>query len=385
MRASVSIFACALALCACRNSSGGGGGTTTLIPSTQGANGCLGPNQVFSAPQTPSTVAFSTWVVGASSQITAAAASDLLYATGANGQIVALDFASGSLVETELVGGTTVATSTGTAPDLSGIAVLDAQTLLVIDRGSHTILAVDRITPDTVALFAGLLGAGPGFADTIASSARFDFSAPTQLCPTGNTPRRILLADSGNHAIRVIDEVDSTQHIWVVDTLAGIGTPGFDDGDLEGTLFDTPTGLSVACSGVLLVSERGGFGGGQRLRQLELGSPSPFGGFLGTSTTLVGTGVDDTLDSGTGEPQVSQPVSPLVTSGGDVYWIDAGSGVLRRRAAQGAVDCPLAADCATAVTTPSFPAGHAYSMTMTSSGVLYVLDATDAVLYRVTP
>lgn len=384
-RTRISIVALSLALGACRDARSGGSSTVTLTPSTAGANGCAGPNQVFTAPQTPSTVAFSTWNVGASSQITAAAGSELLYATGASGQVVALDFDSGSLVETELVGGTTIQTLTGSAPDLSGIAVLDAQTLLVIDRGSHTIVAVDRITADTVAAFAGLTGAGPGFADGLASGARFNFSAPTQLCPTGSVPGRVLVADAGNHAIRVLDEVDPTQDIWVVDTLTGLGTPGFEDGDLADASFDTPNGLSVACNGTLIVSEHGDFGAGQRLRQLEVGSPSPFSGFLGTSTTLVGTGVDDTLDDLSGAPQVSQPAAPLVTSEGDVYWIDSGSGVLRRRVAAGTVDCPLAIDCATAVGAPTFPAGHAFSLTMTGGGVLYVLDATDGVLYRVTP
>jgi hypothetical protein len=59
--------------------------------------------------------------------------------------------------------------------------------------------------------------------------------------------------------------------------------------------------------------------------------------------------------------------------------------VLRRKKLDGTCDCPLSVDCATAVTTPNFPAGHAYSLTQTSLGILYVLDATDGVLWRVTP
>ena len=78
-------------------------------------------------------------------------------------------------------------------------------------------------------------------------------------------------------------------------------------------------------------------------------------------------------------------MSPLVTEGGEVYWIDSGTGVLRRMKLDGFVDCPLASDCAAAVATPSFVPGHAFSLTQTRSGVLYVLDATDGVLYRVTP
>jgi hypothetical protein len=74
-----------------------------------------------------------------------------------------------------------------------------------------------------------------------------------------------------------------------------------------------------------------------------------------------------------------------VTSLGEIYWVDSGTGVLRRRSVDRTADCPLDVDCDAAVLNPSFPPGHAFSLTETPSGVLYVLDATAGVLYRVTP
>jgi hypothetical protein len=81
---------------------------------------------------------------------------------------------------------------------------------------------------------------------------------------------------------------------------------------------------------------------------------------------------------------VFAPSSPFTTQGGDVYWVDTGSGVLRRLR-DGTCDCPLASDCAAAIATPSFAPGDEVSLTETDAGVLYALDATAAVLYRISP
>jgi hypothetical protein len=246
---------------------------------------------------------------------------------------------------------------------------------------------IDRLPPNQVAFYAGQPNETPGFADGLAQGAallaRFSFGTPTQLCPTGDVPPMVFVADAGNHAVRLV--AADTQGTLHVTTIAGNGTPFFSEGDLSQTLFDTPTGLSAACSGALVVSERGGNGAGQRVRQLEIGQPSFLGGFLGTSTTLAGDGTDATTANTQGPPplpaQTAGPVSPLVTSAGEIYWIDSNTGVIRRRDLAGNCDCPLAADCAAAVLTPDFPAGHAFCLTQTSSGILFVMDATDGVLY----
>ena len=84
---------------------------------------------------------------------------------------------------------------------------------------------------------------------------------------------------------------------------------------------------------------------------------------------------------------LAQPVSPLATSVDDTYWIDADTGILRRMTGlSDTVDCPLWADCATAVGAGgNFTPGGVLSLTQTPAGVLYVLDAAAATLFRVTP
>jgi hypothetical protein len=390
------VFAVAGMLSACRNATDTAPGALTVVPSTQGANGCSGPDQTFTPPQTPGAVTLATLVIGPQSQVTAAGTGEMLYATGLGGQIVALDVSVTPPAETELVpagnGAGTVAdllvtAGIATAPSISGIAVLDANHLVVVEQTSNTLLSVQRSPPFAVSFYAGQPNETPGFANGLAQGgtllARFSLGIATQVCPTGDVPPKVFVADAGNHAVRLV-QADSSGVLQVV-TIAGSGLPFFSDGALLSTFFDTPTGLSTACNGLIIVSERGGNGFGQRIRKLEIGQAFPFGGFVGTSSTLAGDGVAATVGGVGTAAEVSAPVSPLVTSAGEIYWIDSGSGVLRRMKLDGTVDCPLDVDCTSAAATPTFPPGDEFSLTQTPAGVLFVMDATAGLLYRVTP
>ncbi|MBK7644128.1 MAG: hypothetical protein IPJ19_13955 [Planctomycetes bacterium] len=374
---------------ACRNASsdGSSNGAPTLTPSTLGASGCVGPNQVFTAPQAPVAVPLATLVPGAYSQLTAAQGAELLYATGQDATVVAIDVSGASPVETELVGAGAVAfllslSGLSGTPELSGVAVLDATHLVLVEHDSNTLITCDRTNVNTLGIYAGLPDETPGFADGLAASARFSFGAPTQLATTNESEPSVLVADVGNHALRLV----STQNgVSVVSTLAGTGTAGASNGSVAFAAFDTPCGVTLGCSQSVILSERGDNGAGQRLRSVTISGPNPFGGWFGSVATVAGSGTQGTTEGPAASAELDTPLSPLSTSAGELYWIDAGTGVLRRKQADGTCDCPLSVDCATAVTTPNFPAGHLYSLTQTSSGVLYVLDGTDGVLWRVTP
>jgi hypothetical protein len=265
---------------------------------------------------------------------------------------------------------------------LSGLTVLDAGTLVAMEQSANILVAISRDAPDAVALLAGVPGPG-GFADgqlTGPGAARFHFGPPAQLASIDNG--QLLVADSGNHAIRLVSGGS-------VVTLAGTGSAFFNDGDLGEAGFDTPVGMSVDCVGQLLVAERGGNGGGHRLRQLAITAPSPFG-FDGMVATRAGAGLDGTMQGDGEDAWVGAPASPLVTSANDVYWIDHTMGILRRMTgATDTVDCPLFASCADAVAAggnfSDLSAGGAISLTQTPAGVLYVLDAAAGSLLRVTP
>lgn len=385
--------ACALALATalgCRNSEGGPVGVR-LVPNALAASGCTGPDQAFGIGQAPSAVALVTFQAAASSQVTAAGDSEALYLSGANGTVVAVDVSGPAPVETELVAaGEIAALLAGVGivdpPELSGLCVLDASTLLAMEHSSNTIVAIDRSGAVAPSFFAGQPNTTDGFADGTALSipgfgqARFAFTEPSQLLATDPTAPFVIVADSGNHALRRISG-------GAVRTLAGSGTAFFADGDLSEAGFDTPAGVTLTCTGTILVSELGAAGqGGQRLRQVLLG-PQSFFGISGTVLTRAGDGVDATI-AGDGEAaSLAQPMSPLTTSEADTYWIDSTTGILRRmRGALDTVDCPLWMDCAAAVLGGGdFTPGGRFSLTQTPSGVLYVLDVNAATLWRVTP
>lgn len=375
-----------LLLAACRNGESPSTTAVTIVPSPLAAAGCTGPDQTFTPPQTPTAEVLATLVIGASSAVCAAGDSETLYATGDLGQIVELDVSGGAPVETELVAAGTIATylnglGIGSPPELGGICVLDASSLLVADKTSNTILKVDRATPDTVELWAGTPSTTPGFADGPAvlptadcpiGASRFSFTSSVALCPTGSTGSTVYVADPGNHALRVVTS-------GCVVTVCGLGSAFSFDGSLASAGFDTPSGLSVRCSGSLWITESGG----NKLRELAFGSAG-FSGPTGTVSTIAGDGTSATVQGDGEAAQLAAPVSPLATSEGDVYWIDSATGILRRMSgAQDTVDCPLWSDCASAIA--DFTPGGVLSLTQTPSGVLYVLDADAGTLFRVTP
>ena len=385
----------ALLLVACRDSKGSFN-APKLVPLAQAASGCSGPDQVFAPPPVPSPVALAALAIDPWSQVTAAGDAELVFATGAGATLVQVDVSGAVPVETVLVSaGTVDALLAGAGVPgparLSGVAVLDAGALLVVEHASNTVLSVDRLTPDSVSFFAGEPNAVPGFADGFAlagqpPTARFSFGAPTQVAATGGVDKAIFVADPGNHAVRRISQ-NPPSAVYFVSTLAGSGAPFFADGSLQQAGFDTPNGLSLTCSGTLLVTESGAAGaGGHRLRQVVLGVPSFFGP-NGTVLTRAGDGTGASLQGNGTLASLAAPRSPLATQGSDTYWLDSATAILRRmRGNQDQVDCPLWPDCASAVAAGGdFTPGAASSLTQTPAGVLFVLDPGAATLWRITP
>lgn len=397
VRAALLIAVCAAA--ACRKADDGAvSSVVALVPWGGSASGCTGPDQVFTPPQVPAQVPLAQVLLAPTSQVAAAGDAELLFISGDAGSVWQIDVSGGAPVETQLVQPGTVqgllaSYGIGAAPVLSGLCVQDGATLLVEDQTSNTILAVDRATPDTVTIFAGAPSTAPGFADGPAQlptgncplgTARFSFSAPAQLVPTGPGGADVYVVDPGNHALRVISG-------GCVLTVAGTGSPFFLDGSIAVAGFDTPVGLTVRCSGSLLLAETGVAGppgvDGNRIREVIFGLPNFFG-TTGTVSTKVGDGTDATVQGEGEAAQVARPVALLSTSDQDTYWIDSATGILRRMSGGAdAVDCPLWPDCASALAdfTPGAPA----SLTQTPGGLLFVLDPAAAggagALYRVTP
>ncbi len=325
------------------------------------------------------------------SQIAASGAAERLYASGQDATVVRLDVSGFVATETVWVQPGVVqallAQAGITAPArLSSLAVLSPSLLLAMEHTSNTLLGVDLTLPDQVSFFAGKPSLQGGFADGLAIApsgtpgARFSFSEPGQICPTGMPDGSVFVCDPGNHAVRRISS-------GFVATAVGLGTPFFADGSPQEAGLDTPVGLIASCSGRLVVAEAGtSGGGGMRVRQLLVG-PASFFGPSGDLSTLAGSGSAATLQGNGLAASLFSPRALCSTTGADTYWIDAGSGILRRmRGNLETVDCPLWNDCATAVTSGGdFSPGGKHSLAQTPAGVLYALDPPAGQLLRITP
>jgi len=380
------------ALLACREGSTASSAQGIRLP-LFGANGCNGPAQGLGSTVE---IALATLDVGPTSQM-AASADQLgggtvyeVYVTGADATLVQLRFDTADpdtpISELELVSAGEIDAlpeyaAVAAPAELAGVAVLDSGFVVLAEASGNTLLLARRSTPAAVTVYPGLLPSDPGNADGPGALIRFDFDGPVGLLPTGDG--RILISDPGNHSVRQmgVGGLPST------DTLAGTGAPFFADGRLTTTGLDTPTGLAADCFGDVVVTDSGlGGGGGHRLRSLRIGSFNPFlGGYDGESTTLAGDG-SATSAEGTGvAASLAVPIAPVTSEGGEVYWIDSLTGVLRRFDSEtGLADCPLSAGCAA-----SFTPGAHFSAVIAENGSLYVVDsdanAGAGALYRVAP
>jgi hypothetical protein len=202
---------------------------------------------------------------------------------------------------------------------LTGIAILDSQTILVIDASTNRVL---EVTDTNIESFAGVSNPPGGFADGPTNACTFRFSAPVQLAIGGNGA--VFLPDPGNHRLRKISKGN-------VSTVAGSGIPGFADGIGAEAHFDTPDCVAIECNGSLVMTEAS-----HRVRRVtfKLLNSGFFGSqTVGEVTTLAGNGDPLSLD-GTGGPdgdaRVDTPGCINVGTDGTIFWIDRGSGMLRK-------------------------------------------------------
>jgi hypothetical protein len=370
-----------LLLSACREGSEQSGSFLPIVASTAGTQSCAPSFGPAPAPLGTTEVFADVALFGPLSQVAAlrgGAAADVLLWTASDGSVHELTLPSGGgpasdavvvpagTIETEYL----VPAGILAPAELSGIAVVDSERVVLAEHASNTLIVVHRVTKDVFHL-AGVLDEDGGFGSGQGDDIRFHFTTPVPLLV--DVTGLVWVADTENHAVRQVLGGALPSAV----TVAGSGAPGAGSGALALTRFDTLSGIAASCAGELLVVESGGQGvAGHVLKSLRVGSESFFGGFDGSSLVLAGDGTPATVQGVGGLASLGAPMGLAASEDGSVYWVDAlAPPVLRRYAfATGLVDCPMFSDCASAV--PGALEGEAFSVAVGESGALYVLGTT---------
>ena len=125
--------------------------------------------------------------------------------------------------------------------DPFGVAIADDGTIYVADAGESN--RIRKISPD--GNVSTLAGGSEGFADGTGTSASFNTPSALALGPDGN----LYVADTGNNRIRKITPTGQ------VSTVAGDGTAGYVDGPAAKAQFNGPIGLAVSKAGDIYVAD----------------------------------------------------------------------------------------------------------------------------------
>ncbi len=294
-----------------------------------------------------------------------------------------------------------------------GLAVDASGTITVADAGNN---AVRRVTPDgTVTTLAGSGEAGSiGTADGPGATARFN--APDDLAlDSGGT---LYVDDAGNGHIRRISSsgtvttqtasggtnpvffthpdgiaVDSSGNIYVADTagntiqkitpagavstLAGTsGTSGSTDGQGTAALFNLPHAVAVDGTGNIYVTDTGN----STIRKITPG---------GAVTTLAGSAGTVGTSDGTGTAaRFSNPMGIAVDGSGNLYVADAGEAAIRK-VTPDAVVTTIAGAKGTAGSADGTGSGALFNqptdVAVDASGNVYVADTGNHLIRRITP
>ena len=245
----------------------------------------------------------------------------------------------------------------------AGVARDGAGNYFVTDYVDHV---VRKITPSgAVTVFAGTAGAS-GSTNGAGSVARFS----TPLGIAIDASNNLYVADYGNRVIRKITPAGS------VSTFAGtVGAGGSTDGTGSAARFESPSGVAVASTGLLYVTDFGA----HTVRKVDLSTAAV--------TTLAGSAMNSGNANGIGTAaRFNGPRGPAVDASGNVFIADFFNHTIRRITPTGEVTTVAgfagssgSADGLGSAARLTYPSGIAID----STGRLFVAEQSDR-LRRVT-
>lgn len=240
-----------------------------------------------------------------------------------------------------------------------GIAADSAGNLYVADTGNHLIRKVvpTSTTASTVTTVAGLAGTTT-FANGDNTTATFNAPYGVAVNAAGDT---LYVADFGNHLIR---RIALTTPVAVTTFAGTVGTAGFTDANGTAAQFRTPTGVSVAATGEVMVSDFGN----SAVRQIAQSVGNPVTTVAGSAATSTATAGQTGYANGTGTAvRFTFPIgiaTKTVAGVNFVYVADTSNHVIR----QGAIPSAPSVAAATPATQTATIGATGITFTSTVTG-----------------
>jgi sugar lactone lactonase YvrE len=161
----------------------------------------------------------------------------------------------------------------------------------------------------------------------------------------------------------------------IVTTFAGNGTSGFQDGNLMGSEFSSPSGMVLDAQGNMYISDSFN----NRIRKI---------GTDGTVSTIAGNGTAGYVDGPAAQAEFYAPQGLAVDAQGDVFVADYGNNVIRKITSAGTVStyagngvAAFVDGNASKVAAFNGPAGIAFDQ----KGNLFVADRNNNMIRKITP
>jgi MYXO-CTERM domain-containing protein len=245
-------------------------------------------------------------------------------------------------------------------------AVVDGSgTVYVADSANNSIRKVS--SAGTTSLWVGSSSGLSGTADGNGNNARFNTPSGLALDATGN----LFVADSTNHTIRKVTSAGD------VSLYAGVlSTTGAVNGDRAVATFESPSGLAVDAGGNVYVADYGN----HLIRVISVS---------GTVSTLAGSaGSPGNTDGVGGSARFSYPRDVVLDGSGNLFIADYGNHVIRKITPGGLVQT-LAGSAGNAGSTDGTGSSARFNgpagLSIDASGNLYVADANNSIVRKVTP
>lgn len=245
-----------------------------------------------------------------------------------------------------------------------GVAMDPAGNVYFADTTNHTIRKL-VLSTGVVSLVAGTPKQA-GSLDGIGRAARFFGPQGIALDDTGQI---LFVADTQNNKIRRI--ILGTGE---VQTVAGTGVPGADNGAGSTATFRSPCGIAVGPLGIL-VADRDN----HAIRRILVADS--------TVSTLAGTMTQGSADGSSSTSSFNSPRGIAIDTGGTIYVADFGNNVIRKIIATGATVSTLAGLAGTSGTTDALGTNARFSgpTGITAEGItsLYVTDRGSHLLRKI--